>query len=66
MRREPIISIRAMFNRARELAKIPGVIPHDLRRSTIRDLGNKWGVPRGAVMQATGIAQIPSMNNMPS
>jgi len=50
---EPIISIRAMFNRARELAKIPGVIPHDLRRSTIR----RWesmGVPRGAVMQATG------------
>jgi len=50
---EPILSMRAMFNRARELAGIPGAIPHDLRRSTIR----RWeaaGVPRGAVMQATG------------
>jgi integrase len=48
-------SFRGAWRTAREAAGLPGLRPHDLRRSTARNLRNA-GVPEGVIMKLCGWA----------
>jgi integrase len=50
---EPIRYFLKAWNRACELAGVPGRIPHDFRRTAVRNL-EKAGVPRSVAMKLTG------------
>ena len=50
---KPITSIRKAWDRACEAAGFPGLIPHDLRRSAVRNL-ERAGVPRSTAMAMVG------------
>ncbi|MFB3073722.1 MAG: tyrosine-type recombinase/integrase [Candidatus Methylomirabilales bacterium] len=50
---EPIRSFRKVWGRAVRLAGCPGRIPHDLRRTVVRNL-ERAGVSRSAAMKLTG------------
>ncbi len=49
----PILSIRNAWNRARDAAGLPNHIPHDLRRSAVRNL-ERAGVPRSVAKGIVG------------
>jgi integrase len=50
---KPIRSIRRVWNTAAKAAGCPGLIPHDLRRSAVRNL-ERAGVSRSVAMKITG------------
>jgi integrase len=50
---KPITSIRKAWDRACEAAGLPALIPHDLRRSAVRNL-ERAGVPRSTAMAMVG------------
>lgn len=51
--REPMKSMLKAFARACRQAGCPGRIPHDLRRTAVRNL-ERAGVPRSVAMKLTG------------
>jgi integrase len=52
-RGKPIASLRRAWAKAYEKAGVPGRIPHDLRRSAVRNL-ERAGVPRSTAMKMVG------------
>ena len=52
-RGQPIVSLRRAWARACTQAGVPGRIPHDLRRSAVRNL-ERAGVPRSTAMKMVG------------
>lgn len=53
LRPRPIQSLTKAFKRACRKAGYPGRIPHDMRRSAVRNL-ERAGVPRSVAMKLTG------------
>jgi integrase len=49
----PIKTVRGSWNKAREKAGCPARIPHDFRRTAVRDL-ERAGVPRSVAMRMVG------------
>jgi integrase len=49
----PLVSIRKAWDKACTAAGFPSLIPHDLRRSAVRNL-ERAGVPRSTAMQLVG------------
>jgi integrase len=50
---EPIKDLYGAWDRACRAAGVPGLVPHDLRRSAVRNL-ERAGVPRATAMKLVG------------
>lgn len=61
----PIRDFRGSWKLACTAAGVPGRIPHDFRRTAVRNL-ERAGVPRSAAMKMVGIAPKRSIDAMPS